>query len=588
MGVERVGATEHWEVWFAHSRLAIVDLSVGGQQPMVRGDVGRRAALTFNGEIYNHRALRSCLASTFSFASSSDTEVLLAGLLTEGPGFLAKANAMMAAAFWNEAEKELLLVRDRLGKKPLYVYRASDLILFASELKAFHSLGVSLTEDDEAWAYYRWLRHVPGEKTIYRECTKLPAASFARLSLSGSELPALRSELFWDPLEACGQRFAGTLDDAADAVQELLDDATKIRLDADVPVGVFLSGGIDSNLVASSIARVHGARTTAFVVRAADPALDESAVALGTAKRLGLEAHVLDLPLTEYRRQTAGIPFHYDEPCAPLSQIPTMAIAEAARRHVKVVLTGDGGDEVFLGYPWFGYPERLFRYRWPLEVFPGARDLAARVLPSGLGKRALRQAVRVLGLNEENLELKQKLASALLRARKPVELYDFFQQLQPFSDLDASDRASLGTMGILDRAQRWYPGYSWHHAAARSVPELLAALELVTSMRDEILVKVDRATMAYGLEARSPLLDYRVVELGLSLPLDFKMSNGGFKRVLRHLCERTLGPEVARLKKSGFGVPPPNGLPPGPTDAVRWARAVENDWRAHWRKRSCQ
>ncbi len=584
LGVERVGGTDHWEVWFAHTRLAVVDLSAGGRQPMQRTDAhGRKGAIAFNGEVYNHRELRHGIAETFPFSSTSDTEVLLAGLLTEGPQFLVRANAMMAAAFWNDAESTLLLARDRLGKKPLYVYRSDDMLLFASELKAFDALGVPLTEDEEAWAYYRWLRHIPGEKTIYRECRKFPAASFARLQLSKAELPEIRSELFWDPLLACGRRFIGGLDDAADAVVELLDDATRIRLDADVPVGVFLSGGIDSSLVAASIARVHRAKITAFVVKAAEASFDESEVARKTAEHLGLDLQVLALPLTDYERQTASIPFHYDEPCAPLSQIPTMAISEAARQHVTVVLTGDGGDEVFLGYPWLAYPERLFRFRRPFDFLPGSRGLAERVLPSELGKFALRQAVRFLGLNEQNLALKQKLARDLLRARQPVELYDYFQQLQPREDLPNADQLRLGAAGMLDRARCWYPQYSWHHAQARSVPELLAALELVTSMRDEILVKVDRGTMAFGLEARSPLLDYRIVELGLSLPLELKASEGTFKRVLRHICERTFGSELSNRKKTGFGVPAPDGFAQGPSDAVRWARSTESAWQARWR-----
>lgn len=583
LGVEKVASTGAWDVWFAQTRLSIIDLSSAGHQPMRMSlPDGRAGAIVFNGEVYNHRALRRELSPRHELRSTSDTEVLLAGLLGEGPDFLTRTNGMLAAAFWNASTRTLLLARDRLGKKPLYVYQGPDMLLFASELKAFHALGVSLTESAESWARYHWLRHIPGERTIYRECRKLPAASHVTVDLSTDQLPRLSPRLFWDPLAALGRSFPGTYDDAVDAFLDLLDDATRARLDADVPVGVFLSGGIDSSLVAASVAANHGASTTAFIVKAADASLDESAVAMRTAAKLGLDAHVLRLELADYERQTRDIAFYYDEPCAPLSQIPTMAIAEAARRHVTVALTGDGGDEVFLGYPWLGYPERLFRYRRPLDLIPGARRIAGYILPSRVGITALDCAAMALGFNRNNLGIKQRIAVDILRADRPTELYDHFQQLWPRAALPKDEAALLGPEGLLARAKHAYPAYSWEAAEARSVPELLGALEMVTSMRDEILVKVDRGTMAYSLEARSPLLDHRIVEFGLSLPLSFKVHEGVYKRVLRDACARRVDPELARLKKSGFGIPAPANMPAGPSIPVRWARAVEESWRARW------
>jgi asparagine synthase (glutamine-hydrolysing) len=579
-GVERVFASDAWEVWLGHTRLSILDLSPGGHQPM-RGFGG---AIVFNGEIYDHRARREALrADGVAFRSRTDTEVLLAGLMREGPGYVSRCNGMLALGAWRDADRTLVLARDRLGKKPLYVYETGEVLAFASELKAFHALGVQLTEDAEAWAYFRWLRHVPAERSIYRECRKLPAASHATVSLpvSGS-LPRVRGTLYWDPLRACGERFEGHYHDAVDQLLALVDDATALRLDADVPVGVFLSGGIDSSLVAASVARTHAGAISAYIIKADDPALDESEIAMRTAAHLGLESRVIHLRRSDYDRQIAIIPFAYDEPCAPLSQIPTMAIAEAARRHVAVVLTGDGGDEVFVGYPWLGFPERLFRYRGFLDGLPGARRAAARALPTRAGRAALRTATRVFGVSSADMMGKERLAAAILEATSPAELYDFFQELQPRRALSAGDARALGRGGMLDRAMEAYPAYSWDAAEARSLPELLAALELVTSMRDEILVKVDRGTMAYSLEARSPLLDYRIVEFGLRLPLEYKAHGGVYKRILRDACARRLDPALARRKKSGFGIPPPDGLPPGPSDAARWARAVEVAWRERW------
>ncbi|MFO0678071.1 MAG: asparagine synthase (glutamine-hydrolyzing) [Polyangiaceae bacterium] len=585
-GAELVDSVGDWDVLLGHARLSIVDLSPAGHQPMTgamrRNGEGVRGSIVFNGEVYNFRTLRERLA-TREFASTGDTEVLLKGLLESGPSrFLPEANAMLALAFWDHAERRLTLARDRMGKKPLYLYRGDGVVAFASELKAFHAMGLPLTVDPEALAYYHWLRHVPFERSIFRECTKVPAASFLPIDL-GPDGPAVRpSELFWDPLAACATRYSRDFDAALDEFSELLDDATRIRLEADVPVGVFLSAGVDSSLVAASASRVHGSPPTAFTVRAADPRLDESTVARETARRLGMPSEVLSLGFEDYHRQIEKVPFHYDEPCAPLSQLPTMAIAEAARKHVTVVLTGDGGDELFLGYPWLAYPSRLHRVRRAIDPVPGARRLASAFLRSSAGEKGLHLVARLARLNTSNLAVKRELAASVFEATRPEFLYDHFQQNFPIALLDAADRAQLGPRPFLERAKEAYPGYSWEAAESRPLPELLAALEFVTTMRDEILVKVDRGTMAYSLEARSPLLDHRIVEFAFALPLAFKLRGRETKRILREACARALGPELAKRKKSGFGVPHPPSMPPGPTPDVRWARAVEASWRERW------
>lgn len=582
-GVTCALRTTHWECWLGHSRLSIIDLSDAGRQPMrATTRDGREGVLVYNGETYNHQRLRSRL-NGWSFRSTSDTEVLLAGLLSEGSDFLQHTLGMLACAFVDVQSGSLLLARDRLGKKPLFVYRGADVLAFASELKAFVELGLPLTIDSTALAHFRWLGHVPGEMTIYRECRKLPAASWIRYVLDGPVLEASPPVLYWDPLAGSGQRFEGGFDDAVDAFLELLDDAVALRLAADVPIGVFLSGGIDSSLVASSVARQHRDEVTAFIIKADDPSYDESAVAMQTAAHLGLRTHVEFLRREDYGRQVALVPHHYDEPCSTLSQIPTLAIAEVAAQHVKVVLTGDGGDEVFLGYPWLGHPERLFRYRRPLDFVPGMRRLVGHILPTPLGRGALWAAVRALGLNTENIETKLLIAQDLLAAEHPADLYEDFQGVRPRRALSAEDRQLIGPEALLARARRWYPAYGWESLAQRSIAEQLGALEMVTWMRDEILVKVDRATMAYSLEARSPFLDHRLIEFGQSLPLSYKSWGDEQKRVLRAAAARRVGECVARRRKTGFGVPAPENLPPGMSTSSRWNEAVETGWREHWR-----
>src|SRR5690606_12898374 len=214
----------------------------------------------------------------------------------------------------------------------------------------------------------------------------------------------------------------------------------------------------------------------------------DALLALDTAKRLGLQTRVEFLRKEDYERQVALIPNHYDEPCSPLSQIPTLAIAEIAAQKLKVVLTGDGGDEVFLGYPWLEYPERLLGYRRPLDVIPGLRTIARRVLPTRVGRAGLSAAVRALGLNVDNLDTQVLVAQDLLDADDPAELYENFQCARPRRALSPSDRTLLGPEGIGARARIWYPKYGWDALADRGIPEQLGALEMVTWMRDEILV----------------------------------------------------------------------------------------------------
>lgn len=561
------------EVWFAHARLALLDLTSDGDQPMV----GHGGAIVFNGEVYNHRALREALEHAGdAFRSASDTEVLLAGLSRYGSSFFARCNAMAAFCYLDLRRATLLVGRDRLGKKPIYVYESDGVVAFASELKAFRALGLTLTESSVGWSYFHWLRHVPFEHTIYRECRKLHAATTQEFDVRARTFS--EPQLYWDPFRTCSEVYKGSYADAIAEASELLDDATRLRLDADVPVGVFLSAGVDSTLVASSAAKVGGA-LRAFVVKADDPQFDESSDAERTAKQLGIDCVVLHLRREDYAAQVRSLSYFFDEPCAPLSQIPQSAVSSLASAHVKAVLTGDGGDEIFLGYPWFGFPERLWGLRRVVGLVPGSRRILLSLL-GGSGAVALTAMASLLaGGSTGDISGKVRLARSVLSSESQVECYDFFQEIRPRADLSVDEQLRLGQGGVLERARRHYPGYSWHALENRSLQELLAGLEMVTSMRDEILVKVDRSTMAHSLEARSPFLDYRLVEFGFKLPLEFKTRQGVYKRILRDLCAVRGFPHIAARKKSGFGIPAPNDLPPGQSVAQRWAAQVEHDWK---------
>lgn len=570
-GVSRHQIGESRELWLGHRRLAIVDLSDRAAQPMQRSE----SAIVFNGEVYDHVELRHEL--DVELTTGSDTEVLLEGLRAKGGAFLERCNGMWSLAFLDGKRDSLLLARDRLGKKPLYVYEAGDVFAFASELKAFLALGLPLTVNDEGLAWFRWLGYIPARHTIWLECSKVPAATHVTVDLRD---PSRKTEtLYWDPLGGFADRFDGSFDDAVDAVGALVDDSTRLRVRADVPVGVFLSGGIDSTLVASSMARLGDHRLRAFTVQPSDPSFDESQVARKTAAQLGIEITVLPLALEDYDRQIERAVATFDEPFSDPSLIPTLAISEAARQHVTVVLTGDGGDESFFGYPWLSYPSRLFaRRRW-IAWMPGWKRIAGRLLDAPCMEHAVRGAARVARLNPENPRVKISLLQDIVTARMPEEVYDTFQAAQPKRFLGAPDRARLNG-SLIEHARAWYPKYGWEAAASRGTEATLSALDLVTYLRDGVLVKVDRSTMAYGQEARSPLLDHRVVRLAQSLDVRFKVEGGVHKRILRELVGRRVG-GVSRLGKRGFGVPiPPGGT--GPTERARWADLVERRFVATW------
>lgn len=565
---------------FGHRRLSIIDLSAAANQPFVRRTAdGHELSLVFNGEIYNFRALRADLAAKWRFETQSDTEVLMAGLFLEGPSFLKRVNGMFALAFLDSKKRQVLFARDRLGKKPLYFSQEGERLLFASELKALVPLIPRTTVSQEALVLFRWLGYVPGESTIYEQFRKFPAGSYAEVRLDDLST-RMRPELFWDPLAAFGRRYPDTVDAAIDELQALLDDAVKLRLEADVPIGLFLSGGIDSSLVAASLSRTAPDRAFVFTMKAADREFDESAVAIDTAQQLGLKAEVLDLDPTRYGRQIDSIPWHYDEPFSDSSQIPTLALAEVARRKVTVILTGDGGDEAFLGYPRFGLPETFTSFNRRLGP---ARGLARKVSGTKFGESLLGLASLARGQPRTNLDFKLARIRHILSASSNEEIYDGIMAMGTVEYATKKDEL-LGGATLWELAKRWYPQYSWEALEGRTQSERFAALDLIVYLRDDVLVKVDRGTMAYAIEARAPLLDYRIVELGCSLPYQYKVKDGELKFLLRRLLERHLKGRVTSLPKRGFGIPMPDvpGMPVGIDRFSAWNQFVERKWRERW------
>jgi asparagine synthase (glutamine-hydrolysing) len=574
-GVHRAYLGAHWECWLGHARLAIVDLSPAGAQPMVREGAG---AIVFNGEVYNADELRA-RAPDWTFRSRSDTEALLARSLEDPRAAMREANAMLAMVVFDTPRRRLVVARDRLGKKPLFVYRSAEVLAFASELKAFAALGLATTLDEVALAHYRYLTYVPAPRTIWRECAKFPAASLAVLDVERESLPELLPELYWDPLGGHGRRFRGTYGDAMEAVDALLADATRRRLQADVPVGIFLSGGIDSSLVAAQVAASNRRDVRAFVVATEDPRSDESPRAVATARSLGLPVEVLRVAREVRARTLESLTWYFDEPHAALSALAIIEMSAALKEHATVVLTGDGGDEAFLGYPWMRYPSLLARPRRWLGAAPGVRSVLdaldrPRLLP------LLARSVGFLGLNGSTAHRKLRTLRLALDATSDAAVYELFQAARLRTELTAQDAGRIAPEGFFEETMRLYREYTWSAASSRGAIELAGALDLVRYLRDDVLQKVDRATMASSLEARCPLLDYRLIELAQSLPTEFKVRGRTHKRILRDLAARTIDPQLAMLPKRGFAISSPVDHVPDPTRA--WSEWVERDWHHRW------
>lgn len=577
--LERIG---DWEIWLGHQRLAVQDLDARADQPMRIEE----CSIVYNGEIYNSGELRGAL-QRHDWFSSSDTEVLLATLRERGPSSLRDVNGMFAFGFLDRRTERLTLARDRLGQKPLYVYQDEERFIAASELKAIYSLvrasRSKLSRDEQALAHYHWLGYLPFDYTPFREIRRFRAASWASYRLEPGGIELDESACFWDPFSQIDRSAFRTLAEAREACGALLDEATAIRTVSDRPLGVFLSGGVDSSLVASSLARAQK-DVTAVSVRS--PGFDESEEAERTAKLLGLPFLRIELSQNRFDAQRTRLGDVFDEPLADQSAIPLMALCEEAVNEVTVALTGDGGDEPFVGYPWHGFPEQLWQGAGgrALRNLPGRgglRSVASAFIRSNAGEQALRLLERAAGRNPETAGAKAFIVEELLKAESPEQLYDVLHSAQPPSSLPQSDAALL-RRPLLQAAKEFYPEYSWEALDGRPLSERLAALDLVTYLRDGVLVKADRSSMAYSMELRSPFLDHRLVELGLSLPLEYKTEGASHKRILRELLRTRLGAEVADRPKSGFGVTLPEDLPDAPTERGRWVKQCERVWEQRW------
>jgi asparagine synthase (glutamine-hydrolysing) len=524
-GPDDAGVWADGPVALGHRRLAIVDLSPGGHQPLANED--GTLWVTFNGEIYNWPALRGGLAARgHRFRGTSDTEALLHLYEEHGDGMLAHLRGMFAFALWDGRRRRMLVARDRVGKKPLYWHDDGRRLAFASELKALLALpGVPRDVDPVAALDYLAFQYVPSPRSIWRGIHKLPPGHFLVSDAGGA-----RVERYWSlPVGPVEER------SDADAVAQLrarLEEAVRIRLMSDVPLGAFLSGGVDSSAVVALMSRVSDGPVRTFSIGFDEQEFSELEHARAVAKHLGTEHHEF-VVRPRALELLPRLVWHLDEPFADASMIPAWSVAETARRHVTVALSGDGGDEAFGGY---------VTYPWALRYARMDR------LPRALRRLAAAPAA-VLG---EDSGLGRKLRRvALTPAERHLDAMSFFPR---HALAHVAGRAWRDALADHDP---WAAPLALHARAARGLGDIpaLLALDAMTYMSDDVLVKVDRTSMAHSLEVRCPLLDHEVLEFAARLPFRHKLRGGVSKWILRECVRDLLPAGILERGKQGFGVP---------------------------------
>jgi asparagine synthase (glutamine-hydrolysing) len=517
---------------FGHCRLAIVDLSPCGAQPM-EGQDGR-AALVFNGEIYNYIELRRELEGIgYTFRGHSDTEVLLNGLSHWGvEAALERLVGMFAFAYWDGRQRTLHLARDRVGKKPLYYLIDGGRLYFASEIKAIRTaLGSDLKLNHASLWHYLSLGFVPGPATIYERLLEVEPGSHLQVD---SQL-RVRSGRYWRMPVAAGRGVSWK--EAAQEVEERLSDAVRLRLRADVPVAVFLSGGIDSGLITAFAARQLSHPIKTFTIGIGQADFDEAAMASEVARRYGTEHHEirLDADVRQLIELAADV---YDQPFGDPSAIPSLLIAREAARQTKVVLNGEGSDELFGGYRRH-VAARLFQIG---ALLPGGAPSLWLAKLSSLAPSPNRFrtgysfAYRFLnGVHPDPFVRYLRWSGDGLREEQKHWLFRDGSRETPSTEAYLAQRfASLGSMAPLDH---------------------FMTIDFLLRMSECLLVKVDRATMAFGLEARSPFLDHRLVEWAARLRRSDLFGWTQTKPVLRLLAQRYLPKHIAQAPKRGFELP---------------------------------
>ena len=557
------------EIALSHQRLSILDLSSAGHQPMI--STSGRFVTVFNGEIYNHLEIRDELQKEEAqpdWLGHSDTETFLAAVEAWGlEDTLRHTVGMFALALWDRKERALYLTRDRMGEKPLYYGLQGGVFLFGSELKALRTHPAFKGEiNRDVLALFLRHNYIPEPYSIYRGVKKLPPGFFLKLDGSSSqftakELPA--PSPYWSlrdtVISGLENPYAGNDSDAIKAMEGLLNTAVRGQMVADVPLGAFLSGGIDSTIVAALMQAQSTRPVSTFTIGFHEAGYNEALHAKAVARHLGTEHTELYVTPEQAQAVIPKLPALYDEPFSDSSQIPTFLVSELTRRHVKVSLSGDGGDELFGGYNRYVLAQKIWSKisRLPESVRSLAESFIFTLSPGSWNK--LLEPLQFLAptsLHQANIGDKLHKGAGVLGAQSTDELYlRLVTHWQPDGLVIGAEepptylRGNRQVFGCLGNIER------------------MMALDTITYLPGDILVKVDRAAMGTSLETRAPLLDHRVVEFAWRLPLSMKIRKGESKWLLRRVLQKYVPKELIERPKMGFSLP-----------IDSWLRGPLRDW----------
>jgi asparagine synthase (glutamine-hydrolysing) len=546
-------------VAFAHRRLAIIDVSPAGLQPMV--SASGRFVITFNGEVYNFSAIRQELERAGlapAWRGGSDTEVMLAAIEAWGlEAAVTRFIGMFAFALFDTTERVLHLVRDRAGVKPLFVTRTPAGVAFGSELKALRVFpGFDTTINHDVLAGYLAANCVAGQRSIFRGTEHVLPGTIISFNASGA---APRVTRYWDPREVVrdglANPFGGTEAEAIDELDALLRDVVRLRMVSDVPLGAFLSGGVDSSTVVAMMQVQSNRPVRTFSIANETAAWDESSAARAVARHLNTHHTPFTVTAKDALDVIPLLPAMYDEPFADSSQIPTFLVSKLARRSVTVSLSGDGGDELFGGYTRHVWGPRIWNARRALPRAARTRLAASIAERSPIEWDALFRRAKGLVPETRIAGIRMHKVAAILDASSPQRMYEILSSHWLEQD------------GVLQAPATAPPPVLQPPPELASIADEMMFRDLVGYMVDDILTKVDRASMAVSLEAREPLVDHRLMAFSWRLPRRFKIRFNTGKWILRQVLARYVPADIISSPKAGFGVP-----------LGDWLRGPLRDW----------
>lgn len=515
MGI-KVFKSEGTSISLGHNRLAIIDLDSRSDQPFT---YFKKIHIVFNGEIYNFLEIKAILGKKgYTFTTTSDTEVICAAYLEYGEECVKHFNGMFAFVIYDEQKKILYGARDRMGKKPFYYYKNGNEFEFSSQISSIQLYHKNLSISQKSISNYLIWGNIPDPDSIFNEVKKLKAGHKFTFNLQTGDF--LQSQ-YWDIDYKGNKKYEGSYEDAKNELEDILSDAVVIRLFADVPVGIFLSGGVDSSLVAALATKSTAEKVKTFSVKFNTKGFDESAYAQKVADHLKTEHHVIECNYDEGIDLIENFSHFYDEPFADSSAIPSLLLSKYTRKNVTVALSGDGGDESFLGY---------HRYNW-IRYVEKFYDIP------GFSRRFIANILQIIPY------YKSKIIANIL---KHDTINDAYMGIVAGGHSEWLER----TPDLFSINDRKYLDHTY-----KNIYERISDFDLKTYLNWDINTKVDRASMAYSLETRAPLLDYRVVEFSRAIPTDFKFDKNDQKRILKDILYKHVPKEFFERPKAGFTMP---------------------------------